>query len=199
MGIRQILNVFSGATMFDSTIDKIFKKILAAYRNLHRPDFSFVEKEYRRHPYLDLEKKLRKHFLMEEYTDLNDDVCVSYLIMVNSLKWNLLLSLLGRYAVLLRLDNKGECLNIVTKATADQLPDETMILLALSEFSVIPLDENVLRIPVGLCLQNTGCASVFQALFTDQEYPLGEREGVSENRHSSRVNKRGSNEKCNHG
>lgn len=138
------------------------------YISLENPDYSFVNEITALKPYNSLIQELENSFEIEEVTDLNDDVSFRYVICKAKRQWVIELSMLGRYATILRVSDL-EPIKVVTSNTTDHEEQSIFSFLVQNQFEI--LDRQELEQPVPLKLSNTepGNVSVYQALFTDTD------------------------------
>jgi hypothetical protein len=87
-----------------SRLEWIYEQILRAFHSMDNPDFRFVERTYRRGVYDELLTDLaQRSFSVENVTDLNNDHCYVLSLMHYEGRWTLWLSLIGPYAVVVRV------------------------------------------------------------------------------------------------
>lgn len=148
--------------------DALKEVILNKYGSYEEPDFRFVEYAIKNNPYQNLIESLSRHFKTIDQTDINTDVAFFYLLDNRRKQWVLGLSMLGSYAVLLRLTNKNP--KVVSNGTKID-DDEVIILRNLEEQSVSILSQSILESPIKLRLFDTLPENVrlYQALFTDAD------------------------------
>lgn len=147
-------------------IQEIRDSIQRKYGALEDPSFSLVSKALSGRPYDPLVGKLRALFEVEETTDANDDVSFCYQLTKQDKRWGLELSMVGPYAVILRLLAPWRA-KVVTPENAVAEEQKICVLLAEAGFKI--LERNILEIPIQLNLQNTnkGNVCLYQAPFTD--------------------------------
>ncbi len=158
--------------------NQLFQAIAAKYRSMDNPDFHWVSEEYERRPYRELERCLGDRFVVEDTTDLNNDVsCVlSVSSEISGARWSLMLSLVGPYAVLLR-ETGAEGWDVYAGVGSDaKSEEEKWILEACNQHSVEVLSLEVLKIPIPLRLFDAEPENVrmYQALFSDSDHIPGE-------------------------
>lgn len=149
-------------------LDEVLKLIRQRYRSLESPDFSFVEAALAWHPYETVMSIFHQRFQVEEDTDPNDDVSFGYLLTKGQQRWILRISMLGPYAVLLRLDESDNA--AVIHATTTELSAlEKELTATLTDHGIHLLGLEVLLHPVPIRLFNTERENtrVYQALFSD--------------------------------
>ncbi|WP_437587638.1 hypothetical protein [Sorangium sp. So ce1000] len=159
-------------------MDQLFQVILARYNSLEEPDFHWVAEEYERKPYRELEKRLMSRFLVEDITDLNNDVSCVFAISSEGagVRWTLKMSLVGPYAVLLR-ETGARGWDVYVQGESDaRSEDECWILEVCRQHAVEVLRLDILKAPIGLRLFDTEPENVrlYQALFSDNDYMPGE-------------------------
>ena len=149
------------------SVQTLLESVLQKYRSLETPDFSFVSKAISSKPYNSLINEMSEVFEIEEITDLNEDVSFRYVVSGSEKKWVIELSMLGLYAVILRIPEAGS----VTLLSSPMCEQEERIisLLAIYQFEI--LHQQVLDKPIALSLCNTepGNVFIYQALFSDTE------------------------------
>ncbi len=147
-------------------------KILAAisdnYKSLENPSFFFVQEALKTNAYNKFLDELRELLSFEETTDTNDDVSFCFLLEVDNSKWMLQLSMLGRFAILLKEGKITNSIKLVTEAEATS-DTEALVLKLLTKHDIELVEKNLLEKHVDLKLQNTESENVcfFQALFSD--------------------------------
>lgn len=143
--------------------------ILSKYGSLTEPRFDFVQAALDADEYRNVIQDLRSTFELSEDTDPNDDVSFGLLLRGELSSYVLRLSMIGRYAVLLRVDERNR--SQVVDPDAPASAEERTILETLRRFEIEPLARVTLTIQIPLELSNTTCAScrLYQALFTDTD------------------------------
>ena len=152
------------------TIDSyqtLSQAVLERYKSLEQPDFSFVSKISNSRPYEPLIKELREVFDIEETTDINEDVSFSYMLSNSNNKWVIELSMVGLYAVVLRI-LEGGSIQLVASSICEF---ERKIIYLLDKYKFRVLQRRELEQPISLKLCNTEPGDVFmyQALFSDTD------------------------------
>ncbi|MEW8288135.1 MAG: hypothetical protein AB2697_19310, partial [Candidatus Thiodiazotropha endolucinida] len=94
--------------MVTKDIQILTELIAHKYKSLDEPDYSFVNKAIASKPYSSLIRVFKSIYVIEDITDINDDVSFRYLLSNSNNKWIIELSMLGLYAVLLRAQNSGK-------------------------------------------------------------------------------------------
>jgi len=151
-------------------VQEVMDVIRSHYRSLQSPDFSFVRDTLAQRPYEKVLRQLSTHFHVEEDTDPNDDVSFGYVLTKDSERWVLRISMLGPYAVLLRLHQTAGVEVMAPGAQVFSRAEKALI-TTLADHSIRLLDREVLRIPVSMRLFNAAPENtrVYQALFTDTD------------------------------
>lgn len=150
-------------------VDSIRSAILSKYGSLTEPRFDFVQAALKANEYHDLVQDLRSSFAINEDTDPNDDVSFGLLLRGEHRSYVLRLSMIGRYAALLRVDEHNR--SQVVDPDAPAFAEERNILEALRLFGIEPLAQGTLSLQIPLELSNTTSADcrLYQALFTDTD------------------------------
>ena len=156
--------------MHDQEMAKVLEIIQSKYTSLAYPDFSFVEENLVQRPYEKILQELGQIFQVEEDTDTNDDVSFCYILKNADKMWILRLSMLGPYAVFLRLHASGH-LEVVDQTTPGVSESEKTLMTLLAGMSIHLLDRQALlyHVPLSLCNTAPGNTRVYQALFTDSD------------------------------
>ncbi len=142
--------------------------IVEKYKSLEEPRFSFVDEALAARPYDPVALELLSWFWVFEDTDTNYDVAFEYLLRDQEQAWRLELSMLGRYAALLRTG--AENLSVVIAPGRDDfLPREEWLLGFLQRKSITVLPQEILATPLPINLTNAELddACIYHALFTD--------------------------------
>lgn len=149
---------------------EILTSLQKQYASMETPDFSFVHSALHDRPYHPLVQSIGHLFTVTEDTDPNDDVSFGYLLHAESHQWLLRLSMVGPYAVLLRLDKQAQG-ELISSLTTIVSPIEAQLLTLLAEHGLHVLDAVTLASPVALQLLNTAPehTCLYQALFTDTD------------------------------
>jgi hypothetical protein len=143
--------------------------ILSSYVSTNEPQFGFVQRRLN-DPY-PICQKLVNSYVCEEDTDENTDVAFVYRLGKNGESVLLMISMVGRYALLARIDSEAvELLGPDTSAGQSQFEQEVTNLVESEGFKI--LEKNELLVPIRVQLFNTGVdkVTVYQALFSDNEY-----------------------------
>ena len=134
-------------------VQEIMDVIRSRYKSLQSPDFSFVRDTISQHLYEKVVRQLRKHFQVEEDTDPNDDVSFGYGLQKGNERWVLRISMLGPYAVLLRLHETARVEVLAPRPHATSSSEQTL-LTTLTDHGIRVLDREALLTPVPLRLLN---------------------------------------------
>lgn len=154
--------------------DRIVEEIVASagdrYGSLEEPGFSFVREAMAADPYAPLVHRLGEEFDCGEETEPNDDVSFGYLLTNRRGAWVLRLSMIGPYAVLMRLQDDGGT-EVVVAEGDEVTEDERRLLRLLEAEGITAIDRETLTRPFPLTLPNTtpGDVRIYQALFTDTD------------------------------
>ena len=151
-------------------IKEIMTVIECKYKSLDFPNFFFVEKEMSSYPYQTLVDKLRNIVGVEEDTDVNDDVSFCYLLVKGNKRWSLNISMIGPYAVLMRINHLRH-FEIAHPEDGESSQIENEIAKIVQKNAITLLPRHLLECPVPLQLYNTEPENVkvYQALFTDTD------------------------------
>jgi hypothetical protein len=145
----------------------LLQAVLERYKSLEHPDLSFVSKIANSRPYEPLIQELKELFDIEETTDTNEDVSFCYVLSESKNKWVVELSMVGLYAVILRVAEEG-LIALVATSISEQ---EGKIVSLLGKYKFEILQRQELEQPIALNLCNTEPEDVFmyQALFSDTD------------------------------
>lgn len=149
---------------------KIVELIQRRYQSLENPDFSFVSGAISAEPYQRVAQKIMLHFEIEDDTDPNDDVSFGYVLTQGKKRWVLRISMIGPYAVLLRL-NKSKNSQVISFMTPGLSESEKELMTILSSHHIHLLDHDTLLLSIPLKLFNTEPENtrLYQALFVDSD------------------------------
>jgi hypothetical protein len=156
--------------MNDHLVNEIINLIQKKYGSTDSPFFSFVQDMLSNQPYKFIIQEIKRIILVTEDTDPNDDVSFGYIIQNDKEYWSLRISMVGPYAVLMRIKANGNCEAL--SPTVKNLSElERQIMKVISDNGITVLDQEILSIPVRLKLFNTEESNtrIYQALFTDTD------------------------------
>jgi hypothetical protein len=144
--------------------------ILSAYKNQDQPDFSFLRRAFLSRPYDPLIRKLRDFAAVEDLGECEDDVCFSFLLKGQNALWRLELSMVGPFAVFVRLSNRVHDYDFISPTAGDLSGFEVKIVEKLKSYGIRLLTPRELTQPIQLSLYNTppGQTRLYQALFSDR-------------------------------
>lgn len=144
--------------------------IQSAYKNPVQPDFSFIRRSFHSRPYDPLIRKLRDFAAVEDLGECEDDVCFSFLLKGQNALWRLELSMVGPFAVFVRLSNRVREQDFISPTAGDLSGFEIKIVEKLKSFGIRLLTPKELIQPIQLSLYNTppGETRLYQALFSDR-------------------------------
>ncbi|MER7847783.1 hypothetical protein ABTZ03_28005 [Kitasatospora sp. NPDC096077] len=92
-----------GDSSQEARIEGYLDRARLTYGTLDDPDFGFTAGAFDERPHRDLVAKLAELVEVEDMTDLNDNVCFDYGLVRRRAEWKLKLSMVGPYAMLLRV------------------------------------------------------------------------------------------------
>lgn len=151
--------------MKTANIDEIMTSMRSSYGSLSEPDFSFIELDKLISPLLELRNWLDDAKVTED-TDLDTDVCFSFLIESNKAERFLQLSLVGPFACIRILGKVDRYLSL-----SDELdPVDVRIIEFLQYKDFALVEPSILSRPVPeLVLFNTDkrIVSIYHGLFSD--------------------------------
>jgi hypothetical protein len=156
-----------------ANVEQILAHVRESYGDVGSPNFSFVSKAIAEQRYSDLVSELRKKFQIEEDTDSNYDVSFGYILKKDSALWVLRISMVGPYAVLLRLKDRGAgAVEVVSPYATILTDDEKWIKKALDRAGLELLNRGELETPVqmALTIASPGNVKLYQVLFTDTDF-----------------------------
>lgn len=153
-------------------ISDIEQVIFEAYGSLETPDFSFVQKAVDGYAYGELVTSLKSNFAACDHTDINYDVCFSFIVGSEKCKLFLQLSMVGKYAGFYRLSDAGRVVKFLSDSANELREKETNIVKLLLENNFRILTRKDMEIQVHLVLINTEPENVcvYQALFSDTDF-----------------------------
>jgi hypothetical protein len=161
------------------TYNEILATIESKYHSLVEPDFAFVKQALDKDPFKDLRQILEQTFILDDYTDPNDDVSFVYNLHTAQgavETWSLWLSMVGPYALFIK-HQAGTVKNVIDLHSDTPCAEEELVVNVCGQFHLILLDRAMLSKPVPLKLFVTEPenVTVFQALFSDRDLPPWER------------------------
>ena len=150
--------------------------IRSTYKSLEQPDFSFVKRAFGARPYEPLVRRLRDFAAVEELCEQEDDVCFSYLVKGSAALWRLDLSIVGPFAIFVRLKSRVSKDDFLYPGRIDLTDFEAKVLglLTSGNIKMMTADELSVQIPMTLYNTNKNKVRLYQALFSDRELPLWE-------------------------
>jgi len=156
--------------MNEEEVQEVMDVIRRSYKSLQSPDFSFVRDTIAKRPYEKILRQISTHFQVEEDTDPNDDMSFGYVLTKGGERWVLRISMLGPYAVLLRLHQTAGIEVIAPRVQVSSRAEKALI-TTLADHSIRLLDRDTLLILVPMRLFNAEPENtrVYQALFTDTD------------------------------
>ncbi len=143
-------------------MEKIIIDLIAKYRSLRNPDYSFVSRVYQAEIYKKVIESLSGFFEIQDMTDINDDVSFVYVISSTETEWILMLSMVGRYAALFRKDPVMEYVYF-DETTKKQ--EEELIFSVLKQEEFLFLEEEILAAKVPLSTDGLSNETFFYFLF----------------------------------
>jgi hypothetical protein len=162
--------------MESAELQKYREIICDKYKSLDQPDFSFVKRAFGARPYDPLIKRLRDYCVVEEMTQAEDDVCFTYLVKGQSALWRLDLSIVGPFAIFVRVKNRVSSDDFLFPGRVDLTGFETKVLDLMKSAGIKLMTTQELSVEMPMTLYNTNKKKVclYQALFSDRELPLWE-------------------------
>jgi hypothetical protein len=148
----------------------VIEVVTAAYKSLKQPDFAFVKKTKSQRPYETILRRLRDYAAIEENIDTDDDVCFSFLLKGRNALWKLDLSMIGPFAIFVRLKSQITEGDFLHTSSPDLTGFESKIVEILTSGGIRLMHTKDLQVKVPLKLFNTPAeqVSLYQALFTDR-------------------------------
>ncbi len=144
--------------------------VRAAYKNPEQPDFSFIRRAFHNRPYDPLIRKLRDFAAVEDLGECEDDVCFGYLLKGQNALWRLELSMVGPFAIFVRLSNHVRTTDFIGATLGEVSGFELKIVDKLKSYGIRLLTPKDLMQSVELSLYNTprNKTCLYQALFSDR-------------------------------
>lgn len=155
----------------ENQINQILIDVKNQYKSLESPDFNFVQRVYEQNPYHDLIDLLAsKKISLEEDTDINDDVSFGYSFKTKQDEYILRISMVEKYAVLMKIDEDNNILRVVDKSNIFTTIERNLMLYLESK-NIILLNIKILETPIKIKLFNADQENtrIYQALFTDTD------------------------------
>jgi hypothetical protein len=145
--------------------------LTSAYKSFEQPDFSFVKRVFNARPYEPLIRKMRDYAAIEECTHSEDDVCFSYFLKGRTNLWKLDLSLVGPFAIFVRLRSRIAEEDFLYPTKFDLADFEAKIITMMTQYNIRLLTSQELRIevPIGLYSSSKEKPRLYHALFSDSE------------------------------
>jgi hypothetical protein len=158
-----------GSAPMSERTQEIRRQIERVYGSLEEPLFHFVYAVVATRPYDALRLRLAARFDVVEDTELNADVSFGLVLSTREGRCGLRLSMVGRYAMLLRLVPGAPA--VVIASGSAQTADEAEIVAELAREDVELLDQATLdeHIPLVLFGAPRGETRLYQALFVDSD------------------------------
>jgi hypothetical protein len=151
---------------------KIIEAMQVSYKSISDPDFSFI----RREPPSDVTEMLNslaeKGFVVKAYTDAGTDVSFVYGLERETKAWRLRISMLGKFAVLFRLNRKIRVELITDSSAPNQY--EQQIIKAIKDKRHALLPQTILKCPAPMTrlrnIENSDRFTItyWHTLFSDQ-------------------------------
>jgi len=154
-----------------TALDEVMERIRAAYGSLDEPRFDFLADAAHDPRYRTLVGKLAARFTLAADTDPDSDVSLGFVLRHGHQRWVLRVSMVGPYAVLLRLGEHGNA-TLVSGPDPSSSETERRLIEAVEDSGLRLLDRTLLATPVALRLFNTAPdrTRVYQALFVDTDF-----------------------------
>jgi hypothetical protein len=164
-------------------LDDIIKRVLSdvekTYGDMNDPNYAIISDRLKESG---LPKELRKlmfMFWVKEVTDVNEDVCRSFLLKGDAILYRLDLSVVGDYAMLMEIH--GQTLIFID---SDIIKSDKHLRSVFEDFSrFIFLNKDVLECEIDLNLDDEGRSSIYNALFSSGPIPSSQDEGGGLSRH----------------
>jgi len=155
--------------MINEVYSDLIKAALVKYKSFDKPDFQFVSKAVDENPYANIVQEISNIVDVNENTDINDDVCFSYLLKYKNNMWALQFSMIGLFGVFMRVNNN--CNTLLTQLTENGIIENQIIDNLLNNHIQL-LDQELLEMPVNISLFNTESdnTKIYQMLFSDMDF-----------------------------
>lgn len=121
-------------------------------------------------PYGPFERELQTSFEFDEDTDPDDDVSFGYVLSQDGTRWVLRVSMVGPFALLMKLNGDERC-EVISCLDEVAVPGDRQLLEMLKRYGIVALSRDVLESPMELMLPNTSAeeSQIYQVLFTDSD------------------------------
>ncbi|EJF52734.1 hypothetical protein SapgrDRAFT_1009 [Saprospira grandis DSM 2844] len=126
-----------------SKLKKTISDIRSKYGNLDDPDYLFIIKTYDQNPYRNLIAKMSSYLSLLDITDINYDASFAFSIKTKTSNHLLMMSMVGKYAVLIRQPDV-EFEFVSENSTTDITEEEKLILHLLLDEGFELVDESLL-------------------------------------------------------
>ena len=157
-------------------LDEVVQSIRAAYGSLDHPRFDFVAFSGRARTYQAMIGRLAQWLSTQDDTDVNTDVSFGCLLAASGERWLLRVSMVGPYAVLVRLGQEGGGEVLPGPSPSSSEAEQRLIgTVAASGLRLLDRDLLLRTVPLRLLAAPSGTASVYQALFVDTDFPPWQR------------------------
>ncbi len=156
--------------MQDSGVESFLPFLKKAYGSLEQPDYSFVEKKFKSNPYRGLVHNLSEYFAVDDVSSKMDDVCFRYVLRGRDSLWGLDLSLVGPFALFMRLSPAPSKLDVLTYDNPNLNAREKKVMDVLRSKKIILVDGEQLEKEISFHLLDQGgssAAKLYQTLFSD--------------------------------
>lgn len=145
---------------------RLLRSISTAYGDLENPSYSFIDKVLRKAPYRELTKLLSDNFVLEDMTDLDEDVAFRLLLATeNGRSFMVELSFIGPYFVVFEVSDR--MVHFPTDALSID-PEISQLHSILVRFGLTPVSAEILGLPIPMRSldidRNTG--TFYDALFS---------------------------------
>lgn len=166
MGIHLVQK---GIDMKNEFEEIIMQDIKVAYGSLEEPNFIFKQRNYSSRPYNNIVSKLSSEFEVEEDTDLNADVSQQLTVKHKDGSCAVELSLVGRYAVLLRVFD-GCTPMVLTDQNSNEYERKIIDIVEKNDVKILPQEVLEEKIELRLFYTERDRVCVYQALFSDTDF-----------------------------
>jgi hypothetical protein len=140
-----------------------------SYGSLEHPNWGFVSETVARDPYRSLLTELERELPVEDDTDINDDVCFTYLVRARRYL-SVKLSMVGPYALMLGVGNDADGLSQVIADSVDCADDtEHKVLELITRHGFIVLSARQLEQRVPITFGGKGGFTVYEGFFSQED------------------------------